>query len=53
MHVHVPSSRAKPTFMDLKSSIFTNSAIPFFPPISSSCEIQNKGDNNIIENIIL
>lgn len=39
----IPSSKAKPTFKDLKSFNPTNIFIPLDPPISSSSNNKRKG----------
>lgn len=42
-----PSSKAKPTFKDLKSSNPTNTFIPLDPPISSSSNQNNEKKENM------
>lgn len=43
----IPSSKAKPTFKDLKSSNPTNTFIPLDPPISSSSNQNNEKKENM------
>jgi hypothetical protein len=44
----MPSSKAKPMFNSWKSEVFTNLAIPSFPPISSS-EIPKPDTQSILK----